>query len=147
MEPFSRLFDELRMLEHRLGQVADKLHASGEVSTPGRAVLEFLTRFGPTSVPDIARARYVTRQHVRSIVDALVAGALIEPASNPAHRRSSLFTLTDKGRDALAAMQEREHELIRRRFEAIERPDVDKAADVLAAIRNALDDERGNGAR
>ena len=64
-----RLFDEVRLLEHRLVQVAERLHTGDGVTIPGRAVLEYLLRCGTTSVPDIARARYVSRQHIQTIVD------------------------------------------------------------------------------
>ena len=141
MDPFVRLFDEVRLLEHRLVQVADTLHAGGQVSLPGRAVLEFLRRHGPTSVPDIARARYVSRQHIQSIVDGLTDSGLVQPSPNAAHRRSPLFGLTDRGRSTIVSMQKREHQLMQRRFKTIDRHDIDNATAVLAAVRTALDDE------
>jgi hypothetical protein len=37
-----------------------------------RAVLEFLSRHGPASVPQIARRRFVTRQHIQALVNGLM---------------------------------------------------------------------------
>jgi DNA-binding MarR family transcriptional regulator len=135
-----RLFDEVRLLEHRLVQSAELLHAGNDVTIPGRAVLEFLQRSGPTSVPDVARARYVTRQHIQTTVDALVARGLVEDRPNPAHRRSSLFALTDEGSRTIAAMRERERQFLERRLAAVDRSDVESAADLLATVRVALDE-------
>ena len=83
-----RLFDEVRLLNHQLIRTVDALHSDIGVTAPGRAVLEFLDRMGATSVPEIARARLVTRQHIQTIVDDLGAAGHIERSVNPAHQRS-----------------------------------------------------------
>jgi DNA-binding MarR family transcriptional regulator len=137
-DPYVRLFDEVRLLDHRLVQVADALHGGGGVSTPGRVVLEYLDRHGPTAVPAIARARHVTRQHIQTIVDALAAKGLVEPAPNPAHRTSPLFGLTDSGRRTIRAMRERERAVMEERLGHLDPDDADRAAAVLAAVRAAV---------
>lgn len=134
------LFDEVRLLEHRLVQAAGRLHADGQVSIPGRAVLEFLQWHGPTSVPDIARARYVTRQHIQTIVDTLSGQGLVRPEPNRAHRRSPLFRLTDTGATAIRSMHERERQVLEQGLQAID-PAAVAASAVLADVRHALDDQ------
>jgi DNA-binding MarR family transcriptional regulator len=136
-----RLFDEVRLLEHRLVQVAEKLHSGAGVTIPGRAVLEYLLRCGPTSVPDIARARYVSRQHIQTIVDTLADAGLVQSRPNPAHRRSPLFTLTDSGASAITAIHERERQLLKARLTGIDRDEVAAAVALLTAVRGALDDQ------
>lgn len=136
-----RLFDEVRLLEHRLVQVAERLHSGAGISIPGRAVLEYLLRCGPTSVPDIARARDVSRQHIQTIVDTLADAGLVQSKPNPAHRRSPLFTLTDSGASAITAMHERERQLLKQRLTGIDRDDVAAAVALLTAVRAALDDQ------
>ena len=51
-----QLFDEVRLLEHQLVRTVEVLHADLAVTAPRRAVLEYLHRHGPSTVPDIARA-------------------------------------------------------------------------------------------
>lgn len=135
------LFDEVRLLNHRLVQVADELHADVDVSVPGRGVLEFLQRSGPTSVPDIARARYVSRQHIQSTIDALATNGLVTNRPNPAHRRSPLFSLTSAGASTIASMHDRERTLLEQRVSSIAAADVVAATQVLAAVRAALEAE------
>ena len=136
-----RLFDEVRLLEHRLVQVAERLHSGAGVTIPGRAVLEYLLRCGPTSVPDIARARYVSRQHIQTIVDTLADAGLVQSKPNPAHRRSPLFTLTDSGASAITAIHERERQLLKARLRGIDRDEVAAAVALLTVVRGALDDQ------
>lgn len=142
-DPMLHLFDEVRLLDHRLVQVAQALHAEAPVSVPGRAVLEFLHRNGPATVPEVARARYVTRQHIQAIVDGLLDGGFVATEANPAHRRSSLVALTPVGEQAITAMHARERQALRRRLRGIDAGDVRAAAELLAAVRGALDDEEG----
>jgi DNA-binding MarR family transcriptional regulator len=136
-----RLLDEVILLEHRLVRTAEALHADLDVSVPGRAVLEFLERTGRSSVPDIARARDVSRQHIQTIVDSLESDRLIQRTSNPAHRRSPLFALTTSGSELIELMHERERKVIQHRVVGIDRADIVAATEVLAAVRAALVDE------
>jgi DNA-binding MarR family transcriptional regulator len=136
-----RLFDEVRLLEHRLVQAAGALHGTDDVSIPGRAVLEYLQRSGPTSVPDIARARYVTRQHIQATIDGLAHAGLVRHTSNPAHRRSPLFALTETGADSITAMHKRERAFLTGRMKPIDRQAVVAATALLGAVRAALEDE------
>jgi DNA-binding MarR family transcriptional regulator len=133
------LFDEVRLLHHRLAQAADELHEPTGVSAPSRAVLEYLDRHGATAVPDNARNRYVTRQHIQTIVDQLADRGLVARATNPAHRRSPLVELTPDGATTITSMHERERALLDARLAGIDDDAVCAAAAVLAAIRSALD--------
>jgi DNA-binding MarR family transcriptional regulator len=144
---FTHLVDEVRLTHHRLVALADTLHAEAGVTAPMRAVLEYLTRRGPTAVPDIARSRGVTRQHIQAIVNDLEAAGFVERQANPAHARSALVELTPAGRDAVAAVFERERAVLRPRLEglvAVDADDLDRAAAVLLAVRTALDAARSD---
>jgi DNA-binding MarR family transcriptional regulator len=133
-----QLIDEVRLLEHVLVRAAEVLHSSTGVSVAGRAVLEFVERHGPTPVPDIARARHVTRQHIQVIVDALTEQGLVSRAPNPGHRSSPLITLTRVGARTIDSIHNREHRLLDRRMAAIAERDVRAATVVLAAVRAEL---------
>ncbi|MCP4305937.1 MAG: MarR family transcriptional regulator, partial [bacterium] len=105
-QEFEALVNEIRISYHFLADLADHLHA--DIDPPGRAVLEHLTRHGAASVPQIARARHVSRQHIQSIVNDLLTRGLVETTPNPAHRRSHLIALTDAGHELIHEVIERE---------------------------------------
>jgi DNA-binding MarR family transcriptional regulator len=52
---------------------------------------------GPQTVPQIARSRPASRQHIQKLANEMVAEGVIEFIDNPAHRRSKLLRLTPKG--------------------------------------------------
>jgi len=52
---------------------------------------------GPQTVPEIARARPVSRQRIQKLADEMAADGLVEFVDNPAHKRSKLLRLTRKG--------------------------------------------------
>jgi DNA-binding MarR family transcriptional regulator len=61
-------------------------------------VMKSLVQEGPHTVPDIARARPISRQHCQTIVNHLAAKGLVEFLENPRHKRSPLVAMTKKGR-------------------------------------------------
>ena len=100
--------DEIRSCFHQLGAAATDIHQASGVTGQQRAVLESLLRHGDQTVPDMARARPVSRQHIQSIVDELLATGLVAVMANPAHKRSSLIRLTAKGRRLMRTVTARE---------------------------------------
>jgi DNA-binding MarR family transcriptional regulator len=138
MNPTMKLMDEVRLLMHAAARFVEELHTDLDVSTPERAVLEFLVRNGSTTVPDIARARGVSRQHIQTIVNGLLARSLVEAAVNPAHRRSSLVVLTDGGSALIEEMLDRERLEMADRLDGITETSMTEAADVLATVRSRL---------
>ena len=70
-----------------------------------RAVMEQLALGGPQTVPDMARARSVSRQHIQVLVNALVDRGIAENRANPAHRRSVKIALTPAGDRLFDEMQ------------------------------------------
>ena len=97
---------------HRLGVLADEIHESVGVTGAMRAVMESLYESGPRSVPQIARSKSVSRQHIQVLVDQLAESGQVAMLQNPDHRRSPLITLTRKGRRLFEQMQGREQALL-----------------------------------
>lgn len=95
-----------------LRAVGDELHRDLGVSAAMRAVMEHLAEEGAATVPEIARAKKVSRQNIQVLVDALAAAALVESRDNPAHRRSPHIALTDRGRGVFRTMRRRERTLL-----------------------------------
>lgn len=133
-----RLIDELRLTINQVVQTAERLHAGEPVTLAMRAVLEFLQRNGSAAVPDIARQRRVTRQHIQVIVNDLLDASLVRLEPNPRHKRSSLVALTAEGEQTIERMRERE----RRHFASIDFgvtvEELEAAAATLAAVRHGL---------
>jgi DNA-binding MarR family transcriptional regulator len=132
------LLNEVRMLFHRAVQVAEELHSEEEVSLGMRAVLEFLLREGPATVPEIARRRFVTRQHIQTLANAVVERGLATLEPNPAHRRSRLVALTPAGRALIERMRRRELQLYVRTDFEVTGEAMRQAARTLARVRKGL---------
>jgi DNA-binding MarR family transcriptional regulator len=122
-----------------MGQAAERLHGDQPITLGMRAVLEFLSGHGAAPVPDIARSRHVTRQHIQVLVNELLALRLVSLDDNPAHRRSALVRLTPAGQKAIERIKRRE----RRFFDGLQltaKPgDLRRAAATLGAVREALE--------
>lgn len=106
------VIDEAGRLVHRLARAAEALHASDELTGAERAVLVTLAKDGPRTVPELARARPVTRQHIQSIVNPLAARGLVELVDNPRHRRSKLVRITEAGGALVGTIRSREGRIV-----------------------------------
>jgi DNA-binding MarR family transcriptional regulator len=135
---FEEVIDETTALFHLLHAVAAQLHGGGELTAGRRGVLRGLDRLGPQTVPQMARARPVSRQYIQSLVNDLEAEGLVETYENPAHRRSRLVRLTSRGRAALAEMYRREADLFATLDLPLSEDELRRAAAVLRVSRSAL---------
>lgn len=70
-------------------------------------MLRSLKLEGAQTVPQIARSRPVSRQHIQKLANAMIAEGVIESINNPAHQRSKLLRLTPKGEAVFAEISER----------------------------------------
>ena len=110
---FDDLGLEVRRLFNQLRAAAETIHADHEaLPIAQRAILESLHRDGPATVPALARARPVSRQHVQILVNALAGAGLVETRPNPGHRRSPFVALTPAGRRLFTAMRTRERRAV-----------------------------------
>jgi DNA-binding MarR family transcriptional regulator len=141
MTAIEHLFDETRLMWHRMVQVGEALHAREAVTLGMRAVLEVLLLRGPATVPALARGRGVTRQHIQVLVDALSERGLVVPEPNPAHRRSPLVRLTSTGERAIRRMRRREARFYEKLQLGVSAASLDHAAKTLRAVRTALKGE------
>lgn len=132
------LFNETRLLFHVLKRWAETLHDRLAVSVQVRGVLELLLLHGPATVPGMARTRGVSRQHIQQQVDTLLEKGLVERRDNPAHKRSSLIGLTDKGRALIQNVRAEELVALSRLQVGVSDASLQEAAHVLSAWRDAL---------
>ena len=114
IEAFTPLTQAARRLFHMLGHAATTLHWDIKISAGMRAVLESVIQGGPQTVPQMARIRPVSRQHIQGLVNELLAGGWVAYADNPAHKRSKLVVPTPHGEQVFKAMRARENAAFRR---------------------------------
>jgi len=140
-----RLTIELRACFNRLKAVSDALCADLGLNASMRAVLEALDHGGEQQVPDIARARGVSRQHIQVNMDALMALCLVEVRDNPAHRRSPLYALSNRGKTLFGQIRQREAAVFARLAARFDEPELAATCTTLEALKSGLDAELEGG--
>lgn len=130
---------EVALLFFRMRLAATQYLGQGRHSSGRRSILKSLGSLGAQTVPQMARARTVSRQHIQTLVDELLAEDLVHRIPNPAHRRSKLVELTPRGRAQLAAMNEREAELMEFISRGMPRQRVRAATEVVQHVRSRLE--------
>ncbi len=103
-----------------------------------RAVLEMLHLHGDLTVPDIAQKLEIQRQYVQVMVNETLAAGFTEQRPNPRHKRSTLLTLTDKGRDLIEGVVESEQTVIDTVGAEFDAADVQTALNVVLALTDRL---------
>jgi DNA-binding MarR family transcriptional regulator len=99
------------------------------------------------TIPQIARRMGLTRQSVHATANRLVAEGLLERLPNIDHRRSPVLDLTDAGRAAYAAIDERQIRWVNRLARRIPRGDLETTSRVLDELsRRLLPDADAPGA-
>lgn len=129
-------------LFHRLRVVAQQVHGQGEMSSGRWGILNGLGRAGPQTVPQMARARPVSRQYIQTLVNGLAAEGLVEFQDNPDHKRSPLVQLTSEGQDLLDQMNRRSAKLLRKLPITATEKDLQTAAAVLRAVREQFESKQ-----
>lgn len=140
IEELQTLTNETRLLFHQLVASGERLHDREPVSIAMRAVLEYLHENGDATVPAIARDRGVSRQHIQTLVNALVEQGAVVPKDNPAHRRSALIALTRVGRQIIQRMKKREAQFLGQLELPITTAEVIRATATLQALRETLEE-------
>lgn len=139
-EKMTALIAAVRAVFNRLKALGDDLHGDMEVTTAMRAVMETLAAQGAMTVPQIARLKGVTRQHIQLLADALAEAGLAVVKENPAHRRSSLIALTEKGKRTFAKMRAREVPVVANIATEFDAQDLDRATASLTRLAARLDE-------
>ncbi len=139
-DAIEQLVDEVRLLWNTLVERGERLHdREGDVTMAMRAVLEYLLRNGPTTVPNVARARHVTRQHIQVQVNELLDAGLVKLVENPAHKRSPLVALSRTGERRIARMREREASVFASASIQTSAAELQRAAAALRDVREAVE--------
>ena len=108
---FNQLINENALLFYLMKGIAEAVHQQGEMSGGKRSLLRLLNETSAQTVPQISRARKVTRQHIQALIHELVNDGLVEFFENPAHKRSPFVQLTQRGQRFVNDMDRRETKL------------------------------------
>jgi len=134
-----KITSEVRHLFHVLKSLADAVHKDAGLTASMRAVMEALAG-GPRTVPDIARSKSVTRQHIQLLVDDLAKSDLVELRPNPAHQRSPLVALSRKGETLFASVRKREAPLVEQLATALDARKAAATVQTLTALRRRAEE-------
>ncbi len=93
----------------------------------------------PIHVAQIARNMGLTRQAVQRIVNDLVAQGLLALRDNPDHQRARLVTLTQRGAQIYSEIMDEQVQWSNELAEGINPQDLESAVQVLATLRQRLD--------
>lgn len=93
-----KLILEIRATAEDLNAISQSVNEAAGITAAERTVLEALFGRDERTVPQIAKAKHVSRQHVQLLVDGLTAKNLVRHAGNPGHKRSKLILITETGR-------------------------------------------------
>jgi len=104
--------------------------------------MEFLYPDTLLSVPDIARRYQVSRQHVQVTVNRLLELGLVRSSDNPRHKRSSLFYLSELGRDTFAEIRDNENLLLDDLFANVEIADLATTKRTLETLLSRITAEK-----
>lgn len=123
-------------------QLSARVVAAGlahrDVSMPLRAVIEHVHDAGPRTVPQIARALWITRQGVQRLVDEGKELGYLEARTNPEHRRSHLIATTGAGRAVYESLHDEELTRLDRIAAGLDAGDIDACVRVLAHLVQEL---------
>ncbi|MQW78007.1 MarR family transcriptional regulator [Nocardioides sp. dk4132] len=140
-DPGAELYEVFRHIRP-LHQLSARVVAAGlahhDVSVPVRAVIEHVHDAGPRTVPQIARALWITRQGVQRLVDEGKERGYLEARPNPEHKRSHLIAASEAGRAVYESLHDEELTRLDRIAAGLDPGDIDACVRVLAHLVHEL---------
>ncbi|MFE6617635.1 MarR family winged helix-turn-helix transcriptional regulator [Streptomyces sp. NPDC008086] len=136
----SEVFDLIGALYRRGLRKLEQGQEIEGVSVGVRSVLTLLHRYGPMTVPQMARVMTLTRQFVQRMVNDATARGWAEATPNPAHQRSSLIRITADGEAVITAILAREHALNRQVGGDLTEAELRACVRVLKQMMKTFDD-------
>jgi DNA-binding MarR family transcriptional regulator len=146
-DDFDHFVGALRAVFFALRAISNQLLADLDCSPAERSLLEELDREGPRTVPDLARARAISRQTMQKTVDRLVARRWLLVQPNPRHQRSSLLALAPAGRQIFVEARARERRLLARTALPVSGAELRRATEVLHHLAPTFSSLAAGGAR
>jgi DNA-binding MarR family transcriptional regulator len=138
-QSMTQLIRQVRTCFNQLRTLAENLAADLDVNPSMRAIIESLSQRGPCTVPDLAQERGTSRQHIQTVINALLDQGHVRREDNPEHKRSLLYMLTTQGEEVFSEIQRREKAPMRELTAALEQADIAAAGEVLARLNLELE--------
>jgi DNA-binding MarR family transcriptional regulator len=132
------LLAEVTALASQLRKLRTAAPSGDDSLWGGWSILQTLGRLGPQTVPDIARARGMSRQNIQVLVNRLESQGYVALTPNPAHKRSGLVELTGRGRRSLAVVIEQEAASLEALLPHVAQSRLVPAARLLRQLRELL---------
>jgi DNA-binding MarR family transcriptional regulator len=134
------LQERLEALLVEVNGLANRLKSDSRAPLPSasRAALQVLQRRGPQTVPQIARARFSSRQNIQILINRLQQEGLVEFFTNPDHKRSALVRLTTRGQAIITEAGKEATELTTKILPSFSQSELSSATDVLSRLRSLL---------
>jgi DNA-binding MarR family transcriptional regulator len=129
---------DIRRCFNLLRARADEMHEDLGVNASMRSVMESLAEGDERTVPEIARSRGVSRQHIQIIVNRLTEENLISARENPDDKRTYLVSLTNQGRNVFGEIQKREAAELRRLSEIFSSDEMNVTLNTLRKLSDAM---------
>lgn len=98
-EIMEQLIVEIAATFFRMRAVGSQIGAVTPSGSGYWGLMRSLKVEGPQTVPQLARSRPVSRQHIQKLVNEMLKEGTIDAIANPAHKRSKLLRLTPKGEE------------------------------------------------
>lgn len=122
----------------------DRLTKEEYINTAGWKVLGAIRLSDtPLTVPQIARKMGQTRQGVQRITNMMEKIGLISFQNNPDHKRAKLIILTDKGKDSIKRIDEKQVPWANSISETINEDDLKTAILVLQQLTQLFESKKG----
>ncbi|MEY2428639.1 MAG: hypothetical protein QOJ40_1524 [Verrucomicrobiota bacterium] len=132
------LFREVKSFSVKWKKAAGADDQKQGISGAGRSILQVLEANGALTVPQIARLCSTSRQNIQVAMNRLNAKGYVELISNPAHKRSVLIRLTERGKIMGTSGIKTENELLNRVAAQISQTEVMPAIAVLRRVGQLL---------
>lgn len=136
--PLYKLILEIRGAFQDLKALSDGMNDDIGVTAAHRAVMESLYGRTGRTVPQIAKAKNVSRQHIQLLVDTLVAKGVLEFTRNPDHKSSRLVGLTDMGRQLFEQIRAQEAKKMAQLSAHLDTAALNDAVRVLRELRRSI---------
>ncbi|MCC3859932.1 MarR family winged helix-turn-helix transcriptional regulator [Pseudemcibacter aquimaris] len=133
------VIDEIRHCFNVLKFTADELHSDIGVNASARAVMETLYPDNAITVPDIARSKSVSRQHIQVIVNNLSQHGLVNSDNNPKDKRTFLISLSKLGRCKFEVVLRREKDFMKEISTKFTEREIATASSVINKLTSLLE--------
>lgn len=139
-QAMTQLIREVRTCFNQMKSLVEILSADFGVNPSMRSIMESLAGNRSRTVPDLAKERGVSRQHVQTVMNMLLDRKLAEAADNPGHKRSPLYGLTEPGETIFRLIRDRETRPLAVLTNALEHSEITAAAFALRKMNLDLAD-------